>query len=310
MDLLRCALGGRPGGFNRAHTLEALTRGRPPRFALAEVSKSAVLRRSRGCGWVQRRGNRVHCLVIARQRSGPLSWEITHLFLQPTGYDHLPVLLEGISKSASLAGGQRVFLRLRRDDPLVDIAGRGGFFHCTSESLYKAPFRGSAYEMRGGPENSSATLRKKRADDQFGLFRLYSSVAPSEVRFLLGMTFDQWSASRERRAGRCHELVLEQDGALRAWLRSTRRGGTGGVEAMVHPDMEATLAPAVEAALKTLRGASAIYCLVPEHQDVFKRVLRDRGFESEGEYVTLVNSMAVVAREKEEAPITAAMPTA
>ena len=249
--------------------------------------------------------NRVYGLATARQRSGPQSWEITHLFLGPDGENRLTDLLEMVSRTVGSKGGQRVFLRLRQDDPLADAVRQSGFFPCVNEVLYMGPSNRTA-GLSSLPSESLVSLRKKKRGDNYALFQLYNAATPSEIRSTVGMTFDQWMASCERGGGHSQEFVLDTNSGVRGWLKCSRHSGSGQLSAMVHPDYEDLLAPVVDFGLERLKAANALYCLVPEHQESLKRVLWQRGFEAASEYVILVKSMVVKVKEGSRVRATAA----
>ena len=304
IDALRCAFLGEPESSNRAFTVDGLCKDKPSRALFIQASKASLSLRKKSRAWVSRRGNRVVGLVVARPRSGPESWEIADLFLSSRSDAHLPELLEKPSRSAVSSGGQRMFLRLRRDDPLVDDARRGGFFPCVPELLYKglpAPAESSASQSSS---SWPVPLREREPSDVFEIFRLYNATTPSEVRHVTGMTFDHWTASREY--GPSREFVLDNNGAVGGWLMIAARSGAGQLATMVHPSNEHVLRYLVEFGLKRLSGTKAVYCLVPEYQTALQRALTDRGFQVVSDYITLVKSMALRAREDARAGATVA----
>ena len=219
---------------------------------------------------------------------------------------HIPDLLESVSRRVAASGGEKVFARLLREDPLVDIARLGGFYPCVAELLYKGPARRDKGAHEVFPETAATHLRTREQVDQFDLFRLYNASTPSEIRHVFAITLDQWRAGQEQYGGRCQEFVLESGSGLRGWLMSGQRSGVGQLAATVHPDNEDSLGPVVDFGLDQLKGTRAVYCLVPEYQVALQRVLTDRGFEPVSEYVTLVKKLAVIAKEKAHARATIA----
>ena len=98
----------------------------------------------------------------------------------------------------------------------------------------------------------------------------------------------------------------EDGGGLRGWLRTGQRSGVGQLAATVHPDNEDSLGPVVDFGLDQLKRSQPVYCLVPEYEVALQRVLMDRGFEPVSEYVTLVKTIAVAAKENAHARATIA----
>ena len=298
IHVLRCILKGEPGGINRAHTLSSLGGEKSFGFSPIEVSRAGASLRGKGCAWVSCEGRRVSGLVAARQRSRRQSWEVTHLFLDANGENQVPRLLDQVSRIAASNGGERIFFRVRRDDPLADMCRQSGFFPCVHEVLYKGMPPPRVNDDRRRDDLEPPHLRKlnPRSDD-FGVFRLYNAATPSDVRQTTGMTFDQWAASRETCRGKCQEFVLEEDGAVKGWLRTIQTSSVGRMSVMVHPAHEAGTAAILDFGLDRLRGTKVVYCLVPEYQVGLQRLLTDRGFTPEADYVSLARSTVVRVKE-------------
>ncbi len=306
LDFARIALLREPGKTNRAHTLRNLRSEKSFGVSLIQVSKASLAARGESCAWVCHMNSRVVGLAAARQRSGPQCWEITHLFLTPEGESDFPELLENVAQSAASSGAQKVFIRLRQDDPLVDMGRLSGFFPCIPEVLYKGLPTRKDGKHAPSSDDFPQSLRRKVPSDEHDLFRLYNAAVPSEIRRVIGMTFEQWNASHERYGGRCEEFVITNEDKLRGWLTSVQQSANGQIGAMIHPDEERYLASVVEFGIEHLAETKAVYCLVPEYQFALLRALEDRGFEAVSDYITLVKSMAVTAQEKTRAGATAA----
>ena len=293
-------------GSNAALALSCLRANGLSTFSLADAARLSVAPRTKTSTWGIILGHRVIGLASATQRSGPQSWEITHLSLASDAPTLLPELLERTCQAVGSEGGQRVFLRLKRDDPIADVARRSGFFPCVLEVLYKGLKGSIGRDLHHNSQHKSGSVRDKSRADEYGLFRLYNASTPPVVRKVVGMGFDQWRASQEPGGSSRHELVYEKDGALWGWVKSTRRGKTGLLEVAVHPESEWCLSGLLDPALENLTGVNAVYCMVSEHQFGVQRVLSQKGFEAATEYITLVKSMAVHARDDARAAATIA----
>ena len=297
LDLLRYALQGELRRPNRVFTPNALFREKASGSSLAEMAGACVPPRRKSCAWVLRWGNRVRGLVAAGQRSGHRSWEITRLSLDETAESQLPALLEQASHTVASHGGERIFIRLQPDDPLVDAARQSGFFPCMHEVHYtiRAP------DLRGGSASSSSGAQTAPRGvipaDEYQIFRLYNAATPSDIRQVAAVTFEQWKASRDRLRGRCSELVFEGHGNIRGWVQAVRQSSVGQLATMVHPDDESLLPIIVGVGLQLLTGAKILHSLVPEYQIELGAALRERGFHPVSEYATLVKSIAVGVRE-------------
>ena len=286
---------GEPGGPNRAITARGLMlRERSFRPASAALSRTMALVRGRPHSWVSRRNGRIIGLADAGQRAGPHSWEVSSLSLRDGDEDCLPDLLARASYAAASAGAARVFLRLRPDDHLADAARSAGFYTCFSELLYE----GSPPPAIGPRTEVLPSLREAEPRDDYDLFRLYTAATPLEVRAAVGMGFDHWTSSHERRPSRCREFVIIEDEAVRGWVSATRGSATGLLEATVHPDHERGIGAMVDFGLESLIRAKAVLCLVPEYQIALSRALAERGFEPVSKYEMLVKSIAKTAKDE------------
>ena len=250
----------------------------------------------RVAAWVSATGHRIHAMLVARQRSGPQSWEISHLYPGPDGREEVGVgeLLESAAVSAASRGGERVFLRLRASDPLIAEARRGGFFPSVSETLLE---RGP---VRWGRRTQNKTaLRRMTDSDEYDAFRLYNISTPAEVRRSTAMTFDQWSACLEQHKGAWRRFAVSSESGLAGWVAVHRGPLTGWMSAVVSPDPEGLAASVsiVDFALDRLRGVRRAYCLVPSYQTAVRSALLERGFISGTEYTILVKANASVIRE-------------
>lgn len=307
LDVFRCAFLGESEKFNRAYTLGSLLSKRPSTRSILEASFSGLGFRRTSRAWVWHEGNRINALIGAGQRSGPQSWEITHLFFRNEIEHRLTTLFDRVGQAAASHGGEKVFIRLLRGDPLIDVARLSGYFPLIPETLY---IRDQDSRLPGSAVSSSTkslVVLPKAQEDDHGLFRLYNASTPAEVRYAFGMTIDQWMASIDRGRGRASESVVKHKGEVKAWLRTTRRFGLGEVSATIHPDYQSDLPELVDAGLSDLGGVGRIYCLAPEYQVTLRRALSDSGFEPTSDYVTLVKKMTLTTENK--ARVRVAAPT-
>ena len=291
LDVPRYMLLGGPRRVDRAHPLNRVSSNPGSRLPLTEATKlSLPVQRNGLCAWTWTQGKQVLGIAVATPRSGRRSWEVSHLLL--SSEDDIPngELLRSLCQSVARQGGERVFIRLRTDDPLVRSATAHGFTPCQQELLYIGA-------QRKGAGDGSAELYKKSPAHEYGVYRLYNATVPSSARFALGMTFDQWSSSRERNRGR--EYVWVNDDSVRGWVRTVQRLGGGGLMMMVHPEYETETSAILQSGLTYLSRTKAAWLLVPEHQILLQRLLDQKGFRLASEYVTLVRSMvAPVSKEK------------
>ena len=254
--------------------------------------------RSESVAYVHSRGIRLDGLVTARQRFGPQTWNITHLHVPDTESDGAVDLLASVSEAVTARRGERLVLRLRDDDPLVDEVQLHGFFQCYRETLYRATSASVSAGRR-------PAMREAVAADDYNLFRLYCAAVPREVRSIIAMTFDQWRASRWGPPGRNVEYVFEADGAVRAWVGIGRSWRSGQISLIVHPDAGLELSDLLNFGLETIGERRTVYLVVPEYQELLQRVLTQMGYEPVADYSTTVKTMAVVGKVEARLPATA-----
>ena len=188
-------------------------------------------------------------------------------------------------------GAEKVFIRTLREDPLVDAARVSGYFPRLPEVLYT---RVSEHRSSNAATDNDASITPKSPVEEHDLFRLYNATTPSEVRYGIGMTIDQWQASRERPRGKLHEYVWRsEDHHVAGWILIARKGNEGYLSVTVHPDFESNTEALVDYALERLKGVKSLYAVVPEYQVALKRVLEERGFTATSDLVTLVKSTTI-----------------
>lgn len=289
LDLVRCALVHQSEMPDLAVTLTSLCRPRSFRMSLIGLSRRSVSPRARDA-WVCIGEGGVHGLASIRQRSGPRSWELSHLYTGSPSAKTVVGLLERASAGAGSHGAERVFLRVETDSPVLQAARLAGYFPSHVQTVYVG--------MAGNREPSHSLfdadshLRDRRPDDRHALFRLYNAATPVKVRQLVGMTLDQWASSHESAPGRLSEGVLQVEGDAKGWLRTSARFGRGSLAVTLHPDYDALTPEVVEAGLRRLSGTRTVFAIVEEYAPRFATALEARGFEAQGEYVVLVKSVA------------------
>ncbi len=291
LDVLRCGVFGLPGGSNRAYPLGAFGRAGPT-HAILGLAKRGLMPRSPSFVWMARRGLRPSVIATMSQRSGPTSWEIVEVYLEGAR-EGLTDILDKLSRAAASRGGQTVFLRLAKKDPLADAARLSGFFLCLAETLFSRPKGGLAPRQRGVLSERPNRIRDRTPADDHGLFRLYNAATPAEARHLIGMTLDQWKSSRPRSEGPRDEWVLEEDGAIVGWLRRTLGKGITLLEVEAHPEHASRLAALLDFGLGSAPSDKQALCLMSEHQTELVDLLAARGFDPTGDFVSLVKRTTV-----------------
>ena len=290
LDLVRYALLAHRGTGNRAFTLDNLGRGIPDRVSATTLPTLSLSLMTRPVQAVTSTADKqVVAIGAARPRSGPRTWEVSHLLVGQGNRDRaglLPVLAQQIARQ----GGERLFIRLQSDDPLVDDVLANGFLPCYREMLYRTRKQDRAI----GP-----APRKHTDPDEFAVYQLYTASTPMETRLSTGVTFDQWAMARERSGGRGREYVVDGDSGLKGWLKTVRRLRSSTATLMVREDDESTARGLIDFAMASLPRFADVLWLVSEHQSDIHRVFHRRGVDVDSEYVTLVKSMVTPAMDNE-----------
>lgn len=288
LDALLCAATGQPRAANRACALTALASEKPFGLTMlsAALDKVALALVADG---------KPLAIASARPRSAAKCWEITRLFARDGIDALLPDLLESAAAYAVKRGCERIVLRLHCEDPLVDIARRGGYFPRISQTLFR---RNGALARKPPSQNPDGMAMRKRArSDDYALFRLYNAAAPLHMRAHIGMSIDQWLAWRERAGRACAEFVCERDGGAIGSVRLFRISGVWALEVEAHPDYAANAAALLDFGLARVGTDAPVICLAAAHQDALASALTDRGFERRGEFISVIKTMPLSVRD-------------
>ena len=228
----------------------------------------------------------------SRRRSGPTTWELAHLWLNPDDASDVADLFSLTCQLAARRGCHRIFARLRKDDSLVGDARKAGFTHCVDELLYRRSGRKPAADA------ARLGVRARSPADDYNLFRLYNASTPAEVRTTVGMTFDQWRHSKER-SRKSSEFVLESGGQLVGWLRINRSRQSAIIEIAAHPEHRGSDETLLGFALDRLQTIPSVSCLVGSYQFGLQSLLVESGFAIDQEFVTLARPMVISERTPE-----------
>lgn len=280
----------------RAYTLQRLCNSNPTVASLMRASVSEMFLKGGHSGWVWHKGRHIHGVLTVAPRSGHRSWEITHLSIKP-GYESDSLdILDKAALAAVSEGAEKVFIRTLREDPLVDAARASGYFPRLPEVLFT---KESEHSSNASATSNNASISPKRPVEEHDLFRLYNAATPSEVRYGIGMTIDQWQASRERPRGKSQEFVWRSDdGRVAGWIVVAQKGNEGYLSVTMHPEFESNTEALVDYAFEQLEGVRSYYAVVPEYQVALKSVLERRGFTARRDLVTLVKSTAIGILDK------------
>ena len=280
-DVIRYGVFGGPAPGNRAYPLAAVGTDSTEAMSKRDVMATVASLRSKDTYALTLSHDRyVPAIVAARPRPNPRCWEVTHLLVDsPDGaecHDVLGILFREISQR----GGERVFLRLREDDPLVQLSASCGFTKYGEEALLVGP-------KVSFPGVYTQGIRPVKQIDEHDLFRLYNASTPSRARFALGMTADQWRAAREPAGWRSREYVFRQDDAVQGWAQITRRGRSAILTLMSHPGADDAIPALVTHGMSRAWGVKNWYVLARDHQGRLDALMRQRGYQEVARYVTM-----------------------
>lgn len=284
-DVFRYGVFGGPAPGNRAYPLAAVGTDPSPAMSKRDVMATAASLRSKGThSLTLSHGRYVPAIVAARPRATVRCWEVTHLLADsPDGtacHDVLGILFREIAQR----GGERVFLRLREEDPLVQLAASCGFTRYGEEALLAGP-------KVSFPGFSAQGIRSVKQMDEHDLFRLYNASTPSRARLFLGMTADQWRAARERAGWRSREYVYRKDDAARGLMQVTRRGRSAILNMMSHPGADDCIPALVTHRMSRSWGVKNWYVLACDYQGRVEALMRQRGFQEVDRYVTMARAI-------------------
>ena len=299
LDVVRCLIVGMNELPNLTLTSAALCQPQSFHAFLIDTYRRRFTPRSKTRALVCVDRGRVRAIAAVRPRSGPRSWEVTHLYAHPDSGVEATRLLEQAAATAARGGAERISLRVEAESEIARTARRAGFFPCERETLYRA--RSSVSKPGKDLLDANSRFAKRRAEHDHAHFRHYNPATPLNVRQLVGMTLEQWKDSREPLAVRSQERVLEKEGAIIGWLRTSAWSGLGRIEIALHPDYIALTPVLVDSALRSLAQAKSVVALVPEYAPTLSRSIEERGFTPQGEFATLVRSVARTMRQPAEA---------
>lgn len=249
--------------------------------------------------WVNVRGATIRGLISARRRAKPSVWEVDAIIDADEDKDVALALFGRMVADITKRRAERIFLRLDADSGLVNTAREAGFFPYARETLFQ---RTGKVAGRG----IEIPLRPRVKSDLFGIFQLYGTSAPANVRAIEGVTFREWQAAQEAWGGRTTELLVEEDGIIGAWLRlATGRVGrfsimTGSSE-LVPDDL-------VKACLARLKQSKRVQALIRDDEVSLERSLLDHGFEPAGAYVALAKRLVSPIQELAPEAVGTAVP--
>ena len=275
---------------NRAHPAVDLPRESKISYVDLLLGGFGIPKTSYTC--ISIHNHRLTGVAIAKEKASQASWEITGLILNSKDRFSIYALMDDVSKRLVARGAERIFLRLLRHDPFTEIVLSGGFKPYAVEVLYRlAHITSEMPSVRTGIQ-WPAFHRRSQADTH-GLFDLYTTVTPVELRSLFGVTLAQWEASQDNPAPGSHEFVFTHDDRTIGWLRSSIISKVGHLEITVTGEDESQYHKIISTGLSQLMSASSVYCLVPERQSTLRKALLAYGFQECEDYWNLIKVLPI-----------------
>ena len=142
--------------------------------------------------------------------------------------------------------------------------------------------------------------RDKRNEDELGLFRLYNSTVPHQIRCFEGITFQEWCQCRKRDAKK--ELVFEHKGEALAWMKIKLARKLIQFEAVTSNDAPKIV---VDYSLSLFSGNKKIYWIVPEFQQGLQNALEEQGLHKVAEYACLTKQLTCRIKDPQLVPMQA-----
>jgi len=204
-----------------------------------------------------------------------------------------PRWLEGICEKVGERGMRRLLAYLPSENARLSAFQQAGFRIYAHEDLFRLANSPSEPRAEGG-----TGLRPRRAEDAWGLARLYDAITPPVVQQAEGLS----QAGRDEaicvpiasHGTRGYVLEIEQEILGYA---ETRCGSQGAwVRFVLHPQARGMAGTLVRGALSRLPN-QRVYCGLPDYQGGVRLALQSAGFEPFGRQALLVRYIAVFVRK-------------
>lgn len=233
-------------------------------------------------------------------------WTITTLAATDKAPPHIwEKLLERVCLEAGEEGVIRLFVKVPKDDPVLDTFRALGFTIYSHEEIWgRLYFTPNTAEESDDPYRK--LLRKRVSRDAWDLMQLYSAITPPVVQRAEMLTTRQWHVSHIPRPWFLSQGLLESsyvwqdEGGQGQGLGGFARLLTGAqghwITLMVRPDAgnREIIPTALDLLLwKAARlGNKPVYCGIREYQAEIANLLEDRGFHLLNEQGLLVKYIA------------------
>ncbi|MPZ14425.1 MAG: hypothetical protein GEU73_08380 [Chloroflexi bacterium] len=249
-------------------------------------------------------GKGIAGIVVVRARASGLVWDVEHLIVDEP--DGAVQLLMWACDRALAARARRVFVETPADVPGIETARRAGFERYTE---------GIAYSLDPGFSREgleSLAARPRLRSDELGLFQLYNTAIPANVRAAEAMTQEEWAALyrgpklwRPSFFEARQDYVWEIGPRVAGWMRVTFGQRSQYLELSVHPLYEAYADRMVRYALVLMSTKVPVLIDVREYQTAARAALEHAGFRPAEAYAGWVRQLASRAPQPNVAAIRA-----
>ena len=259
--------------------------------------------------FVLREKREVLGVAQASARPGRDAWDLLRVALVPADPEDreraADALIERLLEAVGSRGALRTFARAATGSEGQAMLSRQGFRQYTTQSTLAC----DRLDIAPAPLPEHLEFRPRRAVDAWGIFQLYCSVAPPQVRHAEGLSSKRWS--RDSRLAqalparwlRVREVVLTDEGLVVGWVRLTPIKGHAAqrLQILLHPRAHAALPALLAHAAVALEARLDHYtiCHVREYETAILDGLCAAGFSSVGEHALLVRHAAVRVTERQ-----------
>ena len=248
-------------------------------------------------------------LIQGATRPGHEAWDLLRLSLLPTDPEDreraADALLEQWLSAAGSRGALRTFAAAAPGSEGQMLLARQAFRQYTTEYT----LLGDQLDIAPAPLPEHLEFRARRPADAWGIFQLYCSVAPPQVRHAEGLSSKRWtrgSTLAHTLIGRWRpprEVVLCDEGMIVGWVRLAPLKGRAAqrLDVMVHPRVHDVLHALLAHAIVALeaRRDHHIVCHVREYDSAVLDGLQDLGFGVVEQRALLVKHAAARVTERQ-----------
>jgi hypothetical protein len=248
-------------------------------------------------------------LAQGAARPGHDGWDLLRLALVPDDPEDreraAAALIEQWLAAAAGRGALRAFVRAPVDGEGGVLLARQEFRRYTREYTLVA----ERLDLWPAPLPEHLEFRARRPADAWGIFQLYCSVAPPQVRHAEGLSSKRWMrGSKLAHALVGHwlpirEVVLTDEGLIVGWVRLSSIKGHAAqrLEVMLHARAHDALAALLAHAAVALQARLDCHtiCHVREYEGAVLSGLQDAGFAVMDEHALLVKHTATRVTERQ-----------